>query len=70
MSPFGFVTLDSLAAGHWPPFGFDVIDVINEGRVIAMRCTGCHQAWLMGPQALASGLCWQCRTNAGKETET
>jgi hypothetical protein len=62
--PFGYDALDTLALGYWPPFGLDVVDII-EGREhgIPTRCTQCGQAWLMGPEALAAGLCWGCRTN-------
>ena len=63
---FGFDVLDTLEYG-FDAFGFDVVDVINEGRErdIPTRCTGCGEAWLMGPEALAAGRCWACRTNGG-----
>src|SRR6516165_12840543 len=52
--------------GAWPPYGFDVIDVIESRRHdIPARCTGCNEAWLTGPEALAAGKCWRCRTNGG-----
>lgn len=60
---FGFDMLDTLQYGYGA-FGFDVIDVINEGRErdIPTLCPQCRDAWLMGPEALATGKCWRCRT--------
>jgi hypothetical protein len=47
-------------------FGFDVVDVINDRQSdLATLCPGCNERWLMGPEALAAGLCWSCRTNGG-----
>jgi hypothetical protein len=60
---FGFDVLDTLEYG-FGAWGYDVIDVINEGREreLPTLCLGCGEAWLMGPEALASGKCWTCRT--------
>jgi hypothetical protein len=60
---FGFDVLDTIQYG-FGAWGYDTIDVINEGRErdIPTRCTACNEAWLMGPEALAAGLCWRCRT--------
>jgi hypothetical protein len=44
----------------------DVVDVLeSRKRDIPTRCTQCGEAWLMGPEALATGKCWPCRTNGG-----
>jgi hypothetical protein len=64
LGTFGFDVLDTIQLG-FDAFGYDVIDVIDAGREIAMLCTECSDAWLMGPEALATGKCWQCRTNGG-----
>jgi hypothetical protein len=61
---FGFDVLDALEWGWWPPFGYDVIDVLeSREHDIPTRCTQCNDAWLTGPQALAAGKCWRCRTS-------
>jgi hypothetical protein len=63
---FGFDVLDTIEYGYGA-WGFDVVDVINEGREldIPTRCTECGEEWLMGPESLAAGKCWSCRTNGG-----
>jgi len=65
VTTFGFDVLDALASGGYDGWAFDVIDVINEGRErgIPTLCLQCREAWLMGPEALAVGKCWRCRTN-------
>jgi hypothetical protein len=61
---FGYDPLDTLEFG-WVG-GYDVIDWIHEGREhdIATLCPVCRVHWLMGPETLAAGMCWQCRTAA------
>jgi hypothetical protein len=57
------VLLDDIRSGYGG-FGYDTIDVLHEGRKheIPTLCTQCHETWLMGPEALAAGKCWRCRT--------
>ena len=62
---FGFDPLDTIELG-FDAFGYDVVDVINAGQTdIPTLCPVCESNWLMGPEALAAGKCWQCRTNGG-----
>jgi len=56
---FGFDVLDTIKLGYGA-FGYDVIDILNEGRDIPKRCPECNEAWLMGPEALAAEKCWRC----------
>jgi hypothetical protein len=60
---FGFDVLDTLLLGYWPPFGYDVIDILEDRKLdLPVLCTQCGQEWLAGPEALAAGKCWRCRT--------
>jgi hypothetical protein len=64
---FGYDSLDAIRSGCWPPYGWDVIDVLNEGREldIPTRCPACNAEWLTGPESLAARRCWSCRTGGG-----
>lgn len=63
---FGWDVIDALnTLRGYDGWAWDVIDVINEGRAIPTLCPECGEAWLMGPDALALGKCWHCRTNGG-----
>jgi hypothetical protein len=66
VSGFGYDVLDVLrdpeCDDYWPPFGFDVVDWLDDRKhKIATICPCCGEAWLSGPDALAAGKCWGCR---------
>jgi hypothetical protein len=65
---FGFDVVDAVESNHrdpTPPFGYDTVDWIEDlGHDLPVRCPQCHEAWLMGPEALAAGECWSCRTRS------
>jgi hypothetical protein len=45
-------------------FTDDPLDWIRENtdHELARLCPVCDEHWLMGPEALEAGRCWQCRT--------
>jgi hypothetical protein len=64
---FGYDPVDCIENNWWPVDGFDVVDYLeSRDHDIPTRCPGCNDAWLTGPEALAAGQCWRCRTNGDR----
>lgn len=67
MSRFGYDGVDVLR-WQWddltPPFGYDTLDWIEDRlrHHMTVLCASCGRVWLSGPEALAAGVCWGCRT--------
>jgi hypothetical protein len=65
---FGYDVVDVLRLDFdlTPPFGYDTVDWIEDGleHAVPVLCPSCGAAWLSGPEALAAGECWPCRTGS------